>query len=65
MLCQEGSGAYTLYCRSYDCEDDVVVMMSKPESVSMMSTEQNVQGPTGSGIMTAASDGADGIVSAT
>jgi len=40
-----GSGSYTLQARSYKCQDDVIVMMSQPDMVSMMSTATDVSAP--------------------
>lgn len=40
-----GSGAYSLYARSYKCNNDVIVMMSQPNMVSMMSTATDVSAP--------------------
>jgi hypothetical protein len=40
-----GSGSYTLQARSYKCQDDVIVMMSQPDMVSMMSTASDVSAP--------------------
>lgn len=42
---KRGSGQYSLYCRSYNCEDDIVVMMNNPDTQSMMSTASNIEGP--------------------
>jgi hypothetical protein len=46
VYAKNGSGSYSLYARSYKCQDDVIVMMSqKPELVSMMSTATDVSAP--------------------
>ncbi|HWQ67830.1 MAG TPA: hypothetical protein VN372_13310 [Methanospirillum sp.] len=43
-----GSGSYSLYARSYKCQDDVIVMMSQtPDTVTMMSTASDVEAPVG------------------
>lgn len=46
VYAKSGSGSYTLTTRSYKCQDDVIAMMKqKPELVSMMSTDAEVNAP--------------------
>lgn len=46
VIAKNGGGAYTLNARSYNCRDDIIVMMSEhPEMVSMMSTVSDVPAP--------------------
>jgi hypothetical protein len=46
VIAKNGSGAYTLNARSYNCKDDIIAMMSQqPELVSMMSTASDVTAP--------------------
>jgi hypothetical protein len=45
VYAKNGSGAYSLYARSYKCQDDVIVMMAKPDMVSMMGTATDIEAP--------------------
>jgi len=46
VIAKHGGGSYTLNARSYNCQDDMIVMMSQqPEMVSMMSTVSDVAAP--------------------
>jgi hypothetical protein len=46
VIAKNGGGSYTLNARSYNCVNDVIIMMSeKPEMVSMMSTALDVTAP--------------------
>ncbi|MDD1730114.1 MAG: hypothetical protein LUQ50_13720 [Methanospirillum sp.] len=45
VYAKNGSGAYTLYARSYKCQNDVIAMMTKPDMVTMMSTASDIEAP--------------------
>lgn len=46
VYAKSGSGTYSLNARSYNCHDDIIVMMSQqPEMVSMMSTASDISAP--------------------
>ncbi|WP_319578678.1 hypothetical protein [uncultured Methanospirillum sp.] len=46
VYAKQGSGQYTLTCRSYTCQDDVVMMMKKPDITTMMYTATSVVPPS-------------------
>jgi hypothetical protein len=46
VYAKNGGGSYTLNARSYNCQNDVITMMSEqPEAVSMMSTASDIAAP--------------------
>lgn len=46
IFAKNGGGSYTLNARSYNCQNDIIAMMSQqPELVSMMSTASDVAAP--------------------
>ncbi|WP_319578298.1 hypothetical protein [uncultured Methanospirillum sp.] len=46
IITTNGSGAYTLTARSYNCKNDIIAMMAQqPELISMMSTGSDVTAP--------------------
>lgn len=47
VFAKRGSGHYTLTCRSYTCQDEVVMMMKSPEISTMMYTTTSVVPPFG------------------
>jgi len=49
IYAKQGSGQYTLTCRSYTCQDEVVMMMKHPEISTMMYTAASIPPPFGGG----------------
>jgi len=45
VYAKKGSGSYSLYARSYKCQDDVIIPMSAPDSVGVLSTASDVTAP--------------------
>jgi hypothetical protein len=45
LIYAKNSGSYSLYARSYKCQDDVIVMMSEPDQVAMMGIATDVSAP--------------------
>lgn len=46
VYAKQGSGSYTLTCRSYTCQDEVVMMMKQNDFSSMMYTATSVAPPS-------------------
>ena len=57
VYAKSGSGSYTLTCRSYTCSNDVIMMMSNPDSTRMMYTATSVTPPGSIQMMDVSTDG--------